>query len=62
MWGLIIVLGIASMIIGPMMGCALVGVNVAGFTLGVAASMLMIMGLCYLYELYRKRDKHGKTV
>lgn len=57
MWGLVVVLGIVCMILGPAMGCALVGANSGGMVLGTATAALMIFGLCYLYEMWEKREK-----
>lgn len=56
MFGLFIILGIGCMILGPLMGCALAGPNLGGMALGVAVGLLMICGLCYLYELWEKRE------
>ena len=60
MFGLIILLGIVCMFVGPAMGCALVGANFGGMALGVGASVLMILGLCYLYELWERRQKEER--
>ena len=57
MFGLMIVLGVVSMVLGPAMGCALVGANFGGMALGVGVAVLMILGLCYLYELWEKKQE-----
>ena len=61
MFGLIIVLGIICMFVCPAMGCALVGANFGGMALGSGVAVLMILGLCYLYELWeKKQEERGK--